>query len=55
MYYNKEKVNQQLEDGIEDAAGTVEDLYVYINSLIAAIKDAQADVELQDFIADWEG
>lgn len=55
MYYNKEKVNQQLEEGVEDAAGTVEELYGYINSLIAAIKDAQADVELQDFIDAWEG
>lgn len=55
MYYNQEKVHQQLEDGISDPADIVEDLYVYINNLIFAIKEAQADVELQDFIDSWEG
>lgn len=56
MHYNKQHTEQLLvEQGVTDnLAQHIECLYDYINRLVEAIKEAQADVELQDYIDEWE-
>lgn len=55
--YNKKHTEQLLlEQGVTDNLTMhIEGLYDYINELIAAVKEVQADVELQDYIDEWEG
>ena len=54
MYYNKAQVSRQLEEGVCDPAGIVEDLEEFINEIFRTIRERQLDVELQDLIDKWE-
>lgn len=54
LYYNSNRVEFELENGICDSAGIVEDLHDFICGLIDAAKERQVETELQDFIDAWE-
>jgi len=53
MYYNKNKVDHELENGINDAADIVENLYEFINNLVQALEDKDK-ITIKKLITDWE-
>lgn len=54
MFYNKDRINTYLEEGISDPAEIIEDLFIFINEIFFEARERQVDTELQDLIDQWE-
>lgn len=54
MYYNKQRVEHQMDNGIEDAAGTIEELHGFISKMVDEMRGRQLEIEMEDFIEEWE-